>query len=151
MSARHRQPERVVTPRMKIADWSGTISPVDGTARAKLCDMSGSMICPATGWRLAITAVFDDGTIFVTASFDMPIAADDAAPWTLEHEMAKPHQLQAAGYDRRWTGAMPQVGKGAWAGEVGDRYGHVLKIDGKAQGGGIISLRAAVALGEVRG
>ncbi len=139
MSARHRQPERIVTPRMKIAAWSGTLSRTSDA-------ITGSLICSATGWRMALTGTLDGArTIHLTASFDSPTFADDAAPWSDEHEMVKPHEAQAGGYDGIWVGTIRKDDAGAWAGEMAARYGGRLKIDGKSQGNGVMSLRAAVS------
>lgn len=139
MSARQRQTERVVAPRLDLPDWTGVLSRTD--------TITGHLICSMTGWRLALTATADRDTIYVTAQFDGPLMADDAAPWTDDYEIAKPHQRRSAGYDCFWTGFMKRLGND-WAGEIGDRYGGRLMLTGKTQREGVISLRATAQMAE---
>jgi hypothetical protein len=81
-----------------MAAWAGTISPDDGVTKGQLCAMSGNLLCAATGWKLAVTAVLNAGTIYLSGKFDSPTFADDAAPWTDEHKLAKPRVPLALEY-----------------------------------------------------
>lgn len=145
MSARHRQEERPQTLKLdKLADWSGALSRTsDG--------ITGHLVCSMTGWRLKLTGTSGGkGIVHLTGQFDSPVISDDAAPWIDEHEMIKPHELQAGGYDCFWTGTTTAAGD-SWAGELADRYGGRLALTGKTQREGVVSLRAvARSIEEVR-
>lgn len=143
MSARQRQSEVISRAPLRIAAWSGTLSRTD--------TITGSLICSATGWRMALTGTLDGArTIHLTARFDSPVMADEAAPWTDEFGIIRSFEVdpstRGAAYDCVWVGTIRKDDAGAWAGEMGDRYGGRLKIEGKSQGNGVMSLRAAVAL-----
>jgi hypothetical protein len=140
MSARQRAPERIVSPRLSIPEWQGVLSRTD--------IITGNLICSSTGWRLKMTGTADGKVILLTAQFDSPVFGDDAFPGAIEGEIVKPHEKQAAGYDCFWTGSIKTDDRKAWAGEMGDRYGGRLALTGKAQGPGVISLRAVASVGE---
>ena len=134
MSARQRDVIRHEP--LKISDWSGTLSRTSDA-------IAGNLICSSTGWRLKLTGTSGGkGIVHITAQFDSPTFIDDAAPWTNEHEMIKPHEAKAGGYDCFWTGTITATGP-KWTGEMGDRYGGRLVLTGKTEREGVVSLRAA--------
>lgn len=137
MSARQREVIRH-TP-SKVADWSGTLSRTSDA-------ITGNLVCSATGWRLKLTGTAGGkGIVYITAQFDSPTFSDDAAPWTDEHELIKPHEEQGRGYDCFWTGGITATGT-AWTGDIADRYGGCLTLTGKTEREGVVSLRAVAKL-----
>lgn len=143
MSAHQRQPERVVARPLSIPDWSGTLSRTDA--------ITGTLTCSSTGWRMALTGTPDGrGMVHLTARFDSPVMADDAAPWTDEFGIGQLHEVRrgdpGSGYVCLWTGTIRSFDLKTWAGEMADRYGGRMALTGKTQGPGVISLRAVASV-----
>ena len=132
-----RRDEHLRLSRSSMPEWSGCLSRMD--------HINGSLLCPATGWRLAVAGIAGGRHLVnLTAQFDGPVSVDDAFPGALEGDLAKPHEAQLPGYVSLWTGCVQTENGKAWVGEISDCYGGRLKIVGKSQGADWISLRAAV-------